>query len=131
MEGLSNSQQIAVADVLELLQNVNVQLETFANLPQQTIQNTVNVLQEHASKLQPSLAIQKALYKLPKAVYFTEEQRLWQAHCVTRKSFVSALIDHPEGAIVEYPEAGENMGEAIAHRYTIDPIKYIDLKSNI
>ena len=46
-------------------------------------------------------------------------------------SAVHALLDHPFGVIVEYPQSGTHMGQAIAHRFPIDPLNFINLRKNM
>jgi len=46
-------------------------------------------------------------------------------------SAVDAIIDHPLGALVEYPFSGLEPGHSIAHRFAIDPRSYIDPRRNI
>ena len=120
------------AQMGEALRNANVSPGTFTDIyckPQGSVAEEVD--NEHLLELLPSLAIQRASYTPPKAAYFSDLQILSEAHRVTRKSSASALIDHPEGAIVEYPEAGRKNGEAVAHRFTIDPTRVLHPKSNI
>ena len=136
MDALTSPQRKAVNDALALLRSNNVRPETFSTLHLQALQSATDEHNEGNASgndelPQPSLAIQKASYRPPKAVYFTELERLLDIHRVTRKSFVSAVIDHPEGVAVEYPEAGKEQGDSIAHRFTIDPSKWINPKSNI
>jgi len=52
---------------------------------------------------------------------------------VTRKSSldVDYLIDHPLGALIEYPQTGSRMGESIAHRFTIDPNDFVNPRKNM
>ncbi|KZV83375.1 hypothetical protein EXIGLDRAFT_843006 [Exidia glandulosa HHB12029] len=56
--------------------------------------------------------------------------RRWTAHELarsknvgkyTREKRCAAVIDHPLGAIVEYPETGSQLNEAVAHRFQVDP----------
>ena len=132
MEGLTSPQRKAAANMLALLCHANVSPETFTNLYRQSRENVSEVLDKgNPYELLPSLAIQKAIYKPPEAVYFTDLQRLLEAHRVTRRSFVSALVDHPEGTVVEYPEAGKVAGDAVAHQFTINPTRMLHPKNNI
>ncbi|KAF8584341.1 hypothetical protein K439DRAFT_1567517 [Ramaria rubella] len=49
---------------------------------------------------------------------------------LTRQSVVHAVIDHPLGVIVEYPESG-GLGNAIAHRFNTNPLEYVHPKDNL
>ncbi|KAJ6485262.1 hypothetical protein DFH09DRAFT_1106230 [Mycena vulgaris] len=44
--------------------------------------------------------------------------------CINRQTYVNALVDHPLGSIVEYPETGNAKGVAIAHRFSVDPANF-------
>jgi len=46
-------------------------------------------------------------------------------------SAVDAVIDHPIGAIVEYPQSGSQPGEAIANRFAINPSDYVNPRNNL
>ncbi|KAF8488095.1 hypothetical protein BU17DRAFT_59782, partial [Hysterangium stoloniferum] len=49
----------------------------------------------------------------------------------TRQSYASALIEHPIGAIVEYPESGSQPKYSVAHHFHINPKNFIHPKENI
>ena len=52
---------------------------------------------------------------------------------VTRNwsSAVNAVIDHPIGAILEYPQSGSCEGESIAHQLAIDPRNFVNPRKNM
>ena len=116
MDRLTSPKQRAATDALELLHNANVLPDTFTSIHIQSLQNTAeNYRRDEAFDLQPSPVIQKALNKPVIAVYYTELQHMLNTHRVTHKSYLSALVDHPEGAVNEYPESGSELVELIAH----------------
>ncbi|KAF8525595.1 hypothetical protein BU17DRAFT_41669, partial [Hysterangium stoloniferum] len=49
----------------------------------------------------------------------------------THQSYASALIEHPIGAIVEYPESGSQPKYSVAHHFHINPKNFIHPKENI
>ncbi|KIJ48674.1 hypothetical protein M422DRAFT_247536 [Sphaerobolus stellatus SS14] len=50
--------------------------------------------------------------------------RLWFGdNQSTHKAYVSSIVHHPQGAIVQYPETGSMTNEAIAHIFRADPSK--------
>ncbi|KAF7969562.1 hypothetical protein HWV62_26919 [Athelia sp. TMB] len=63
-------------------------------------------------------------YDPPAARHFTDAEIAAKANCLNQKSRVNALIDHPLGAIVEYPETGAHPDERVAHRFQVDPVKF-------
>lgn len=131
MDGLNPSQQKVVNDVLSLLQTHNVDPKVLHTLSSPRRDADENTVPPHLIQL---IALEKASYVAPKAVYFTENERLDGLHRATRVGYVSALLDHPEGAVVEYPESGKSYGEAIAHRFAISaltPVDFIHPRANI
>ncbi|KAJ7920959.1 hypothetical protein B0H13DRAFT_2230669 [Mycena leptocephala] len=44
--------------------------------------------------------------------------------CINRQNYVHALVEHPLGSIVEYPETGASKGVGIAHRFSVDPANF-------
>ncbi|KZP33349.1 hypothetical protein FIBSPDRAFT_718116, partial [Athelia psychrophila] len=52
------------------------------------------------------------------------------ANCLNRKSRVDAIIVHPLGAIVEYPETGSHHNERVAHRFLVDPANFYHPKAD-
>ncbi|KAF8480676.1 hypothetical protein JB92DRAFT_2837564 [Gautieria morchelliformis] len=50
---------------------------------------------------------------------------------ITRKSTVKLVIDHPVHAILEYPQTGTHLGDAVTHWFPIDWSLFIHPKENI
>ncbi|KAG1862305.1 hypothetical protein F4604DRAFT_1657854 [Suillus subluteus] len=67
------------------------------------------------------LAVAGAHYTPPPARPFTAEDHMQGRHRVTRKTSAHAIVEHPIGAIVEYPQTGRHANESIAHIFHIDP----------
>ncbi|KAF8516406.1 hypothetical protein BU17DRAFT_67419 [Hysterangium stoloniferum] len=70
-------------------------------------------------------------YYPPPARLFTEEEWQHSKNKTTRQSYASALIEHPIGAIVEYPESGSQPKYSVAHHFHINPKNFIHPKENI
>lgn len=68
----------------------------------------------------PSAAI-STHYIPPPARPFTDEDRVRNLHRVTRRTSAHAVVEHPIGAIVEYPQTGQRANESVAHVFHIDP----------
>ena len=126
----TSPQRRAANEALELLRRANIEPETFLRIALGTPPNS-STEPDINEELQPSPAIRKASYIPPAAAYLSEAGRGAQPYKVTRKSFVSAVVDHPEGAVVEYPEAGACAGNSVAHRFTIDPSDFVHPRDNI
>ncbi|KAG2086384.1 uncharacterized protein F5147DRAFT_588546 [Suillus discolor] len=67
------------------------------------------------------LAVAGTRYTPPPAQPFTVEDRLQGRHRVTRKTSAHAIIKHPIGATVEYPQTGCHADESVAHIFHINP----------
>lgn len=61
---------------------------------------------------------------------FTPAEINASANCLNRKSRVDAIIVHPLGAIVEYPETGSHHNERVAHRFLVDPANFYHPKAD-
>lgn len=148
MDGLSSQQQKVVNDVIHLLHTHGVDpkfLQTLLSSPEHdereeqassSQQNPSSLRHDECdgvSSSQPKqcIEIERASYVPPKAVDFTVDERARRLDQVTRVGYATALLDHPEGAVLEYPESGKVSGESVAHRFTITPRSYIHPKENI
>ena len=71
-------------------------------------------------------------YQAPAARPFTEEELSMEMHIINRQLQANALVDHPLGAVVEYPESN-SATSVIAHRFAINPQQLSDHhpKSNV
>ncbi|KAG1841105.1 hypothetical protein DFJ58DRAFT_732557 [Suillus subalutaceus] len=67
------------------------------------------------------LAVAGTHYTPPPVRPFTAEDHMQGWHCVTHKTSAHAIVEHPIGAIVEYPQTGRHADESIAHIFHIDP----------
>ena len=59
-------------------------------------------------------------YKPLPARHFTSEEIRDGRGRLTRQAYVHGLVEHPAGAIVEYPESGATQGLGIAHVFHVD-----------
>ncbi|KAJ6517779.1 hypothetical protein DFH09DRAFT_1098682 [Mycena vulgaris] len=69
-------------------------------------------------------AVRGSLYHPPPARAFSAEEIRRGFDCIIRQTYVNALVDHPLGSVVEYPETGNAKGFAIAHRFSVDPANF-------
>ncbi|KAK7032947.1 hypothetical protein R3P38DRAFT_3503189 [Favolaschia claudopus] len=69
-------------------------------------------------------------YIPPHSRPFTAEELLRGRDCINRQTYVHAIVEHPAGAIVEYPETGTVTGVAIAHVFSVDPASFTHPKEN-
>jgi len=67
------------------------------------------------------LAVAGAHYTPPPAWPFTVEDHMKGQHHVTHKTSAHAIVEHPIGAIVEYPQTGCHANESITHIFHIEP----------
>ena len=69
------------------------------------------------------------------ATQFTPEALISGANCLTCswKAQVTAKVEHPIGAIVEYPETSSHTDESVAHIFHVDPMNpaSVDPRKNL
>ena len=118
MNDLSSLQRKAVFDALHTLRAANVPPETILQLHLEYPDIHKEPISFPICPSEPSAAIQKALYITPEAYKFTEQDTEAKANRLTCQSYVTALVDHPDNAIIKYPEAGKSNGEAVVHRFS-------------
>lgn len=72
-------------------------------------------------------------YTPPTATPFTPDELQSGENRITRQGYVQAIVEHPAGATVEYPQTGSQSGEAVAHRFCVDPksLNVVNPKLNI
>ncbi|KIJ08970.1 hypothetical protein PAXINDRAFT_182194 [Paxillus involutus ATCC 200175] len=80
--------------------------------------------------LDPSPVVLASPYIPPPARPFTPEELTKRHNKVNRRQFVDAIVEHPPGAVVEYPQSGATAGQAVAHIFTIDPTDFDNPKSS-
>jgi len=67
----------------------------------------------------PCPVIVSAQYIPPPARSFTLDEITTGANRINRQSRVGSIVNHPLGAIVEYPQTGATDGDAVAHIFTL------------
>ncbi|KAG1802907.1 uncharacterized protein HD556DRAFT_1216010, partial [Suillus plorans] len=77
--------------------------------------------------------VMAARYCPQPARLFTIDEIAQGCNKVNRETSVDAIIEHPLGAIVEYPQTGSAPGDAVAHIFHVnpDPKLFIHPKSNL
>lgn len=130
---LLDLQLAAIQQATKILEDAGLSLSSpshslVANPDYRKLVNTI----DNAQLCAPSPSVQGSLYEPPAARRFTSDdlRRRIAGSVLTRQTSVAALVDHPLGAIVEYPETGTVLDERIAHRFTVDPAKFSHPKSN-
>ena len=81
----------------------------------------------------PSCYLPPLSYSPPNSIRFTANEVRFGLNKVTRKSCAHAIVDHPADIVLEYPETGTISGEAVAHRFKINPKSqlFVNPKNNI
>ncbi|KAF7335197.1 hypothetical protein MSAN_02353000 [Mycena sanguinolenta] len=122
---LSDAQLSAVLEAKRILANVGLTTET--NVDDRDFQEITRVLDGAL----PSLPAASGYpYFPPAARVFTAEEIRYGLDCINRQTYVHALVEHPAGAIVEYPETGAAKGVAVVHRFRIDPSRFSSPKES-
>ncbi|KAJ6452183.1 hypothetical protein C8R47DRAFT_998159 [Mycena vitilis] len=111
---LSDAQLAAVVEAKRLLANVG--LTTATNLDDRDFQEVTRVISQAIPLRYP--------YSPPAARPFSAEEIRRSLDCINRQNYVHALVEHPTGSIVEYPETGASKGIGIAHRFSVDPAAF-------
>jgi len=71
----------------------------------------------------PHPSVVDTQYLAPPATPFMPQEIATGANQLTRQAYVHAMVQHPPGAIVEYPETGIRLGEAVAHKFCLSAVK--------
>ncbi|KAJ7234827.1 hypothetical protein C8J57DRAFT_1531331 [Mycena rebaudengoi] len=124
---LSSAQLSAVLEAKKILVDVDL---TTTNLDDSDFLEVRPVVSQALSATSSLSAIQGSLYHSPPARAFTAEEIQHDFNCINRQTYVHALLEHPVGAIVEYPETGATAGVRIAHRFSVDPANFSHPKEN-
>ncbi|KAF8547225.1 hypothetical protein OG21DRAFT_1425234 [Imleria badia] len=74
---------------------------------------------------EPSPQVIASRYIPPPARAFTADERMRQLNKVNRKVMVDAIVEHPLGALIEYPETGAITKQNVAHIFRIDPAVFV------
>ncbi|KIK33430.1 hypothetical protein CY34DRAFT_99623 [Suillus luteus UH-Slu-Lm8-n1] len=134
MSFLTDFQRCAVQSAQILLENAGLSpqdLDSFSSSsssspsPPSPPSSTLPILcPASPSTRNAPLAVAGARYIPPPARPFTAEDLTQGRHRVTRKTSAHAIVEHPIGAIVEYPQTGHHVGESIAHIFHVDPSSF-------
>lgn len=135
---LSDTQLAAIKQATSILNAAGILLSDLARyaLPPPvtalTSSQTSGVSSDTAESCNPSPAVMSSLYEPPRARIFTQDEskRRTAGSRLNRQTLVDGIIDHPLGAIVEYPETGLEAGQRIAHRFVVDPVNFVHPRSN-
>ena len=123
MPPLSEKQCLALLEAKRLLEDVGLEVPQ----PEFLAKSITDHLASPASKTPP---LAKRIYDPPLARKFTAEERSAKKDYVTRQTRASAIVNHPVGSIVEYPETGQDAKDTIAHIFSIDPTNFTHPKAN-
>lgn len=75
---------------------------------------------QNSSVVLPLPAIQGYRYRLPAAHHFTCDEIGRGENRVNRLTRLDAIIEHPLGSIVDYPESGSTPRSCIGHRFLVE-----------
>ncbi|KAF8587723.1 hypothetical protein K439DRAFT_1614149 [Ramaria rubella] len=90
-----------------------------------------NVLNSHLPMVSHPL-LEQCQYSPPMATPFTEEEIQNGQNRTTQQGYAHALVEHPAGAVIEYPQTGSLAGEAIAHRFAVNLNQtFVNPKDNV
>ncbi|KAJ7505090.1 hypothetical protein B0H11DRAFT_1709164 [Mycena galericulata] len=128
---LSDVQLSAVLEARKLLANVGLTtLPTNLDDGRDFLEVT-RALSKAVPASSACAAVLGSLYRPPPARAFTPEEILSGFDRINRQKYVHAIVEHPAGSIVEFPETGTSKGVAIAHRFSVDPSNFSHPKDSI
>ena len=118
----TDGQQQAIAQARMLLQAAGLDISALTGLSSSIQPDTEPTQTLSHTRLSPQLphpAVAGYRYiPLPLEVHSANVS--WCAK-INRQTTISALVDHPFNAIVEYPETGQSAEQLVAHRFSVDP----------
>jgi len=121
---LSEAQHLALLEAKHLLEDVG--LDTPAGSHPNYLSKLIS---DHLFHATPILSARN-LYHPPPARNFTAEELVAKKDRVTRQTRASAIVNHPLGSIVEYPETGADTNKSVAHVFAVDPGHFVHPKLN-
>ncbi|KAJ7857576.1 hypothetical protein B0H13DRAFT_1640907 [Mycena leptocephala] len=126
---LSDAQLSAVLEAKRLLASVGLTTTNF-DTNDHDLQEVTNIIASALPTTSACAAVQGSSYQPPAARNFTAEELRRAYDCINRQNYVHALVDHPVGSIVEYPETGASKGVGIAHKFSVDPENFCHPKES-
>lgn len=79
---------------------------------------------------EPLPAVLASRYIPPLARSFTTDELADRLHRINKKQTADAIVNHPPGAIIEYPQTGSLDGQAVAHVFPVDPAAFVHPKAS-
>ncbi|KAF8576274.1 hypothetical protein K439DRAFT_1367727 [Ramaria rubella] len=128
---LSVAQLAALQQARKVLHNAGLLESNDAVSDNDQLIRIQNILDSHLTPVSNPL-IQNSQYTPSLAAPFTAEEISAGRNQTTWQGYVQGIIEHPAGAIAEFPQTGSKDGEAIAHRFSIDLKSFfVNPKDNI
>lgn len=128
---LSELQLTAIHEAKQILAAVGLSLSDPPCAPDSDAEETyLPHNPDSENSVPPRALVLGSLYEPPAARRFTPPEILGKHNRLTQKTAVDALVDHPLGALVEYPETGSCTGERIAHRFAVNPADFLHPKAD-
>ncbi|KAF8974325.1 hypothetical protein BDZ97DRAFT_11979 [Flammula alnicola] len=126
---LSDIQQAAVRQAKRLFQEAGLTLGD-TDVLENDAQYIASTIVDHLPS-RPSPNVEGYLYHPTPARKFTPDEKQRRENQVNRQSYIDALVDHPLGSIVEYPETGEGPNISVGHRFSVNPDDFLHPKLSI
>ncbi|KAF7333550.1 hypothetical protein MSAN_02419900 [Mycena sanguinolenta] len=118
---LSNAQLSAVYEAKKILAEVGLTTVPTTSDDHRNYLDVSRIISEALPTSDSTCAaVSGSLYRPLPARPFTEEELQQSLNYINRQTSVHRLVEHPLGAIVEYPETGNSTGVGIAHRFYIN-----------
>lgn len=116
---LSDVQRSALLEAKCLLEGVGLEIPAESH----SSSHLSSLISDHLFRTIPVLS-RGSVYNPPPARKFTAEELAAKKDCITRQTRANAIVKHPLGSIVNYPETGVEINDSVAHVFTIDPTNF-------
>ncbi|KAJ8457091.1 hypothetical protein ONZ45_g18455 [Pleurotus djamor] len=117
MSDLSSPQKRAVQQAKQILAQAGLSLPVDSLILSNDGTESAGPVGELTNGTSPGL-----VYEPPRACRFTKDELLHKKNYVNRQMRLTAIVEHPVGVVVEYPETGGNPNEVIGHLFHVDPL---------
>ncbi|KAH7903935.1 hypothetical protein BJ138DRAFT_1019827 [Hygrophoropsis aurantiaca] len=116
----TDTQRLALQNAQQILDSVGLSPR---DLNDDSVSNasTPRAATPPSSSCSPSPVILCSQYEPPPACFFTPDEVSRKLNKVNRLTSVHARVEHPVGALVEYPQTGAIDGQSVAHIFAVDP----------
>ncbi|KAF8126785.1 hypothetical protein EV363DRAFT_1298507 [Boletus edulis] len=133
MDQVNSHQRAALEAALSLLEGAGLtpqDLESVYSPSRPTSSLSSRTSTPAVPGIPPSPAVIASRYIPPPARSFTADELARRLNRINKKQAADAIVYHPPGAIVEYPQTGSVNEQAVAHVFPVDPAGFVHPKAS-